>query len=375
MPDSALDTARLRERLVALTRDLVLIPGSEKRPDELRRAVAWVSNHLESLEMVEVRHFESNGVPSLVALPQGCPSPDVVMFAHVDVVHHADRESYQSELRDGRIWGPGTGDMKGIVAILLELFRYFHLRSPGISLGLAITTDEERGGHDGTRALLEDHGLRCGVALVPDGGTPREVVVEEKGILQLELDATGQACHAARPWLGKNALQLLIETHAKIQSWIYRHHQPPTRDDPWHPSCTLTRLTTPNLSGNRVPSHASAIIDIRFPYPHSSARILEGIHSLLPPDVVVREELSADPSTLSPDPAFFDVCESVLGQRPQERREHGGSDARFLAAHNIPVIMSRPDCGYLHARNEWIDIDSMVEFYEVYRTYLGQRLA
>jgi hypothetical protein len=50
-----LDTARLRERLIALTRDLVLIPGSEERPHDLRRAVEWVRNHLESLESVEVR--------------------------------------------------------------------------------------------------------------------------------------------------------------------------------------------------------------------------------------------------------------------------------------------------------------------------------
>ena len=70
-----LDTARLRERLIALTRDLVLIPGSEERPTELQRALQWVGNHLESLEGVRVTTHESNGSPSLMALPEGCEKP------------------------------------------------------------------------------------------------------------------------------------------------------------------------------------------------------------------------------------------------------------------------------------------------------------
>lgn len=358
-----------------MTRDLVLIPGSEERPDDLRRAVEWVRNHLESIESVEVRSYESNGVHSLVALPEHCTTPDVLIFGHVDVVHHADRECYRSELRDGKICGPGTGDMKGIVAIMLELFRYFHLQSPGISLGLAITTDEECGGEHGTRALLEKHGLRCNVAIVPDGGSPNEVVVEEKGILQIELEATGQACHAARPWLGKNALEELIAVTDDIRDWVrLSDPHPETAEDHWHSSCTLTCLSTPNLSGNRVPSHAKATLNIRFPRPTQPTEILEGIRALLPSFISIKRTLCAEPSVLRPDPAFFEACESVLGQRPSERCEHGGSDARFIAAHNIPVIMSRPDCGNLHSRDEWIDINSMLQFYEIFRVYLEQRL-
>lgn len=372
---NSLDRARLRERLIALTRDLVLIPGSEKRPDELRRAIEWVRNHLESIEGVVVRTYESNGLLSLVAVPQDCATPDVLMFGHVDVVHHADRESYRSELVDGKICGPGTGDMKGIVAILLELFRFFHLQSPGVPLGPAVTTDEECGGENGTRALIEDYGLRCKVAMVPDGGSPDELVVEEKGILQIELEATGQACHAARPWLGTNALEVLLAVVKEIQSWVRNMNPPPVpNDDHWHDTCTLTRLSTPNLSGNRVPSHATATLDIRFPLPTQGPKLLAAIQSMLPPPISVKRVLSAEPSKLSPDPAFFDACESVLGHRPRERREHGGSDARFLAARDIPVIMSRPACGNLHSREEWIDIDSMVQFYEIYQKYLATRL-
>ena len=233
-----LDTARLRERLIALTRDLVLIPGSAERPEELQRALQWVRNHLESLEGVQVDLYDSNGITSLVARPTGDAPIDVLFCAHIDVVHHADPATYRSELRDNRIYGPGTGDMKGIVAILLELFRRFHLQAPGVPLGLAITTDEESGGDHGTRALFEDFGLKCKVAMVPDGGSIDDIIVEEKGILQLQIESTGRACHAARPWLGHNALEHLQATIASIQAEF-----PPLNADlfHWHPTCSVTR--------------------------------------------------------------------------------------------------------------------------------------
>ena len=54
-------------------------------------------------------------------------------------------------------------------------------------------------------------------------------------------------------------------------------------------------------------------------------------------------------------------------------RDSGGSDARFFTPHGIPVLMSRPLVGRLHADDEWIDIESMVQFYRICETYLEQR--
>ena len=368
---SQLDTARLRERLISLTRDFVLIPGSAERPDELQRSIHWVRNHLESLEGITVDLYESNGLPSLVARPANDHPIDVLFCAHIDVVHHSDASTYKSELRDNRIYGPGTGDMKGIVAILLELFRRFHLQSPGIPLGLAITTDEESGGDNGTRALFEDFGVKCNVAMVPDGGGIDDIVVEEKGILQLKLESTGRACHAARPWLGHNALEQLQTTIASIQSQF-----PPLNADlfHWHPTCSVTRIDTPNRSVNRIPSHATATLDVRFPAPQDCQSVLADLTNHIGPNITSETLIAAEPTILSPDPAFFDACEAVLGHRPREHREHGGSDARFISRQNIPVIMSRPLCHNLHSSEEWIDIDSMISCYEIYRHYLIDRL-
>ncbi len=48
--------------------------------------------------------------------------------------------------------------------------------------------------------------------------------------------------------------------------------------------------------------------------------------------------------------------------------------ARFLAAFGIPIMMSRPTVGSLHAEDEWIDIKSMTVFYQIYDNFLIQKL-
>ena len=363
--------SELRERLIALTRDLVLIPGTEERPEDLRRAMEWLGNHLEGITGLRVTHHESHGVPSLVAMPADCAKPDVLMCGHIDVVHHADPAVYRSTVSEGRIVGPGSGDMKGNVAILLELLRAVRERVPGAPLALAVTGDEERGGEHGTRALFDEFGLECSLAIVPDGGSIDEIVVEEKGILHVELRSTGVSCHSARPWLGRNALEQIVRSVDALRLAF------PPGDDAghWYGTCSLTRLDAPNRSFNRVPAHARATLDIRFPAPATVEEMMERVRGSVAEGVDVELVVGAEPSVLSPDPAFLRVCGETLGRPLVSLREHGGSDARFIANRGIPVLMTRPECGRLHAPDEWIEIDSMLVFYQIYERYLLERFA
>ena len=80
--------------------------------------------------------------------------------AHLDVIDHSGAEHYRSEIREGRIYGPGAGDMKGALAIILTLFRNLMVSKPETSVGLAITSDEEKGGENGYRISLSGGGRR-----------------------------------------------------------------------------------------------------------------------------------------------------------------------------------------------------------------------
>lgn len=360
-----------RKRLVELTRDLILIPSTCDRPDEIDRCMEFVINHIDLPEAVTVQRFREQGIPSTVFLPHGVSEPEVMLFAHLDVVSRSEGTEYRSFVRDGRIYGPGSGDMKGELAILLEIFREFHERYPGISLGLAVTSDEEKGGTYGTRFLFEKAGVKCGVAIIPDSGSLNEIAVEEKGILHLKLTAHGSSGHASRPWLSDNPLERIVTALNKIKTYFDTFK---TSDDHWHPTCAPTVLQTDNHVSNRIPSLAEALCDIRFPPPYTSKEMVSAVDQFIEDKMKFEILVCAEPTRVSPDPLFLTVTEEITGRPVKLIREHGGSDARFICRYGIPVVMSRPLVGDLHAQTEWIDVASMETLYEIYDRYLERKL-
>ncbi len=362
----------LKKVLVALTRDLILIPSTAGRPDDIERGLEFMRNHIESLNHIRVSDYEHDGAPSIVILPEHVESPDVLLCGHLDVIEHTDLRSYKSEVRNGRIIGPGAGDMKGGLAIMMELFRDFHTRYPEASLGLVITTDEETGGESGIGYLVKKAGLRCGAAVIPDGGSLEEITVEEKGLLHLRLIVEGHAAHAAFPWYGRNALEYLVEKLQCIRDFFDNLRD--KSQDHWYPTCSTTILQAPNRTINRVPDYAEADLDIRFPPPHTLESILNDLGNLIGDDPELKIIISAEPTHLSPDPLFLSVTEEITGRPARLIRACGGSDGRFMAAHDTPIMMSRPIVGELHSEEEWIDIESMLTYYRICERYLNLKL-
>lgn len=369
-----MDESILRERLIQLTRDLVLIESTDDRAEERSRCFQLIRNHLDEVPGLEITMLEKKAYQSLLALPKGIERPEVLLCGHLDVVHHPEPESYRSEIKDGRIYGPGAGDMKGQLAILIELMRHLGRERPGLSVGIVVTSDEERGGENGVKYLVEEEGLRCGEAVIPDGGTINEIIVEEKGIIHLKVDAVGKSAHAARPWFGENALEKLAGDLVRIKALFAE--QTPVKVDPdnaqthWFSTCAQTMMSSPNDSPNRIPEVASAVMDIRFVPPQTSASILEQIRGVLSAGVSASLIVSAEPTHLAPDMEFLRITESVTGEDASLVRSSGGSDGRFFSNVGIPVLISRPRVGNLHGRNEWIEIDSMISYFRICREYI-----
>ncbi len=365
------ETSALRQRLVQLTRDMILIPSTVDRPEEIERCMEFVIHHAETSEHVTVHRYREGGDPSTVFLPKNAATPMVLLLAHLDVVSLPPGTDYHSTLRDGRIFGPGSGDMKGELAILLEVFRVIHERHPGASLGLAVTSDEERGGAHGTRYLFEQVGLRCGTAIIPDSGSLNEIAVEEKGTLRIKILARGTAGHGSRPWLADNACERMIGTLGRI-----RAHFDTFKDNEkhWYPTCAVTVWETPNRVPNRIPASATVTLDVRFPPPHTVAQMSSSIRALLDEQLETQVLLATEATSMASDPLYLKVSEEITGRPARLISEHGGSDARYIAQYGIPVIMTRPYVGRLHAYEEWVDIASMETLYRIYERYIEKKL-
>lgn len=357
-------------RILDLLRDLIIIPSTASNPDALDHAVKLVRNHIDVIPGIEVEEHESGGRPSFVARPEGLGGPvEVLLVGHVDVVE-AEPEGFSPRIEGNRIYARGAGDMKGAVAVMTELYREFLERRPSLPLGLMITADEESGGRHGVGHLVNEKGYRTGLAIIPDSGSLNEIVVMEKGILAGRVVSRGRAGHSARPWDSDNAVHRLMENLARLRT---RFDSFDTGDGKWRHTVSVNVLGTRNVTPNRVPGSARAVIDIRFTEEKTADGMLALLEEVFDEHTEFHSELISEPLMTEPDPAFVRITEEITGNPVRLVREHGGSDGRFFTRLKIPVIMSRPNVGGLHSDNEWIETDSMLQYYRILAAFLREK--
>ena len=162
------------------------------------------------------------------------PDAGLMFMSHTDVVPVEEEEKWRfppfsATIADGRIYGRGASDCKGLLTAQLYAMRL--LARNGIqledSLILCSGADEEHGGRYGFGWLAENHPekIRAPFAVNEGGGTPIDspsgltylLGTGEKGRLQVEIEVKGVSSHASVPWQGTNALYTLQRVLQRIE--------------------------------------------------------------------------------------------------------------------------------------------------------------
>ncbi len=132
----------------------------------------------------------------------------LVLAGHTDTVpYDEDRwnfDPFDISERDNRLYGLGTCDMKGFLALAIDVasrYRAEDLKEPIIILG---TADEESS-MAGGKALVAEHSLRARCAVIGEPTSLRPVHLH-KGIYMEGVRVTGRSGHSSDPSLGNNAL-------------------------------------------------------------------------------------------------------------------------------------------------------------------------
>lgn len=347
----------LRE-IVELTKDLIRIPSVHSRPEEIRHCSEFIADWLTS-QGIESQQTILKGVPSIIVGPKSGVS-QVVLMTHFDVVEADHEGQFEPGEDNGRLYGRGAIDDKYAVALSLVLFRN-HLQrleqsgggQDDMCFSLLLTGDEEIGGHSGAAVALEK--LQANYFIALDGGSPERVITKEKGIVQLKLTAHGKAAHGARPWLGKNAFDVLVTDYRAIGKLFWE-----SNPGHWHKTMTLSRCRAGDESFNKVPALATAVLDIRYTEKDDPDAIVEDIRNAASSDVdvVVKEPLfDSEPSP---------YLEKLLANSHASIGfEHGASDARFFSNRGIPgVVWGAEGEMSQHSAGEHLVIASVTPVYE-----------
>jgi glutamate carboxypeptidase len=265
---------------------------------------------------------------------------------------------------EGRLWGPGTLDMKGGIAIVLFAMRA--LRELDIPLPhkvlLQVNSDEEVGSHS-CRALTEKNALASKAVYVVEPGTglTGKLKTARKGVGAYTVKVQGRAAHAGVDFSnGASAILELARQLEKIAGFT-----------------DLPRGLTVNpgvIAGgtrsNVIAADAVAYVDVRIKQARDFAALDRKFRALKPFDkrciVTVTGGLNRPPMERRAGTiGLYRTAQKVakaMGLEIEESATGGGSDGNFTAALGIPTLDGLGPVGEgAHASNESILIDQIPE--------------
>ncbi len=310
--------------------------------------------------------------PALVATTRpNALDARVMVASHMDVVPASSPSAFVPDIVGDRLYGRGALDMKFNVAAKLEitddLFKAGTL--PDYDIAWAFTTEEETGGAEGTKRLLE-RGYRPEVCILPDGGDNWQIQTSSKGFLHYTIRGSGESAHSRAPYLGSNAILKTSRAMLAVQGLFPEEMGPDTPTN------------SPNMMGggravNQVPDVGEFHLDARFTSEEEKARFRKAIGDVClahGAELVVNVDGAATNFDLA-NPyiaPFRRLVTEVTGVEVVGSKTLGSSDARFFTTYGIPVISLYPTGGGHHSEGEWISIKALDQYKQILRMYLDQ---
>ena len=212
--------------------------------------VAFIEDYLASHGVESRRVPTADGLKaSLFATigPEGVPG--VALSGHTDVVpvdgQSWDTDPFALTLRDGKLHGRGTTDMKGFLACVLAAVPDFKRRRLRVPIHIAFSYDEEIG-CVGVRPMLGELGARLPRPRLAIVGEPTGMTVVDahKGPARWQIEIKGRAAHSSMAPLGVNAIAFAARMLGELER-IEREladRAPDPRFDPPYPTLQVTEL-------------------------------------------------------------------------------------------------------------------------------------
>ena len=175
--------------------------------------------------------------------------------------------------KDGKLFGLGSNDAGGCLVSLIACFLYFYDRTDlPYNIILIASAEEEISGINGVELVLKEvPTIDFGIVGEP---TLLEMAIAERGLMVLDVEASGVAGHAAREE-GENALYKILPDI----EWFKTYQFDKVSDLLGAVKMTVTVIETDNKAHNVVPSTCKMVVDVRVNELYSFEEILATIQA------------------------------------------------------------------------------------------------
>ena len=347
----AVDADRLAARALALV-DIASPSGAE----------AAVMRYLAEALPFEPAYADED---VLLVLPRGRNGrPFVLLAGHVDTV--PEQGNLPGRVEDGAVVGLGASDMKGALAVMVELARWCADVETALDAGFVFFTREEVAIDESPLPRLFESGLVDDADLVvvmePTDNTVQAGCV---GSLNALARFRGEAAHSARPWQGVNAILVAAERllgigpplEVEIDGLVFRETLTPT-------------LVHGGIAKNVVPDLVEVTLNFRYAPHRSRGDALRRLGELIGPGVEW-EPLDHAPA------AHVNLANPLVARL----RAAGGFEVRpkqawtpvaQFAERGLDAVNLGPGATrYAHRRDERVEIAELVRCFEALRRFLS----
>jgi len=372
----------MKDEIVDFVLEMIRIP-TENPPGNYGPITGYLEQRFKTFGF-ETTVVGKPGKPNVLARLRGTEGrPVLILNAHTDTVPAGEGwtvDPFAGVVKEGKIYGRGAYDCRARIALYAMAMKA--LKDANISLAgdvvLAATVDEEIGGFDGPKYLLENGYLEGDMAIVE--GQDTSLRCAHKGILWLEITTYGQLEHGGREWLGINA----IEKMHKVLTVLARLKSKYGRMGTTWPG-EFNRFTSINIGTikggvktNAVASKCTITVDCRVVPDQRTCEVKKEIEAEIQalretdPDFRVEIEtiIEEEPQVLSTDLELFRVIQQVMKERSGKELPveafFGLTDSRWFNKMGVPAINfggpggSETGVGG-HKADEFVRITDLVE--------------
>ncbi len=302
--------------------------------------------------------------------------PALALFGHLDTVPLQPGD-FPARREGGRVLGRGASDMKGAVAVMLELFERL---GPEVRAALPVEPvvvlyDREEGPYEesGLMPVLDARPdlLRVQLALCLE---PTDLALQVGccGSMHATFTFQGRAAHSARPWQGENAVHKAGALLAHLQALAPREvvfTSAATADAPGAEVTFREVLNITRIEGftgrNVLPAACALNLNYRFAPGRSVQSAEEELRSLarqFGADCTVTDRAPAGPVTL--DEPLLRRLRALCGGRLEPKQ--AWTDVARLGALGLPAANFGPGMqAQAHQRGEWCGEAALVQGYRI----------
>jgi succinyl-diaminopimelate desuccinylase len=296
--------------------------------------------------------------------------PLVLLAGHTDTV--PPQGNLPGRIADGAVHGLGASDMKGGLAVMIELARHAASSELAYDLGLLFFPREEVGPDENplpglfeAAPLLEEAALV--VCLEPTDNTLQLGCL---GNIDARLVFEGRAAHSARPWLGVNAIALAVAGLAdvvalepndvEIDGLLFRE------------VLTVTQIDDFGNAPNVVPARVECTLNFRYAPNRSRAEAEKRLAELVAaPHTILRHSPAAHLPSGSPLLAAL----RDAGGFAVEPKQAWTNVADFAARGLDAVNLGPGTTALAHTAEERVEIEALSRTYEALRRFLAGEAA